>query len=297
MSGISYSPQVSYHGDMHIAAAGSSVANSINQFVERTREEQKKREYLAGLAGTMVDPRTGQIAGKDLESFLKQPNDKIAGAFAGLAQQRQEQQDGLRQQLMTQQLQAALQEFSQRAQLFPIQKQTAQTAATTAATNAAAEPRQRAAETNLTEAKAWEAWQGRGDEPVKLDPAIDPATNKPIPGIAFNRKTGQQVSTVAPNANPPGEWVKDPNDPSGTKYIGLMQGNGDMKFLPRPSDVVELIQRGIIKLPETTAPVPLQAAQTPVPTATPSADKFVVGQKYKDAQGNTATYVGNGQWQ
>jgi hypothetical protein len=44
---------------------------------------------------------------------------------------------------------------------------------------------------------------------------------------------------------------------------------------------------------EATAPV--QA--TPTTPAKPSADQYISGKQYRDSQGNTATYLGNGKWQ
>ncbi|MBU1235131.1 MAG: hypothetical protein KKC77_19760, partial [Proteobacteria bacterium] len=41
-------------------------------------------------------------------------------------------------------------------------------------------------------------------------------------------------------------------------------------------------------------PGPVRPSQSP---AQPPADKFVVGQKYQDKNGNVKTYMGNGQWQ
>ena len=58
-------------------------------------------------------------------------------------------------------------------------------------------------------------------------------------------------------------------------------------------DNMKLVAGGRAAEAETGVPPQTPPAQP----AAPSADKFVVGQVYKDAQGNQATYLGNGKWQ
>lgn len=42
---------------------------------------------------------------------------------------------------------------------------------------------------------------------------------------------------------------------------------------------------------------PAPKSNNPAPTATPASDKFVVGKRYRDANGKTAIYKGNGIWE
>lgn len=154
-----------------------------------------------------------------------------------------------------------------------------------------------AAQANLAQAKAFQAWTGQGpDSTLNLSPqeqaAADKAGMVPLRQSAGSFQYREDPNNPVNMGTAPPVPIMDPRDK--TKIIGLQDARGSIKYFPRPTSVEEF-QNFMTAQNGAKAPAAAAApASTPIPaTATitvqtpEEAQALPPGTRYKTPDGRT----------
>lgn len=149
--------------------------------------------------------------------------------------------------------------------------------------------------TDPTTGRTFPAWNEQTGEPMRTAPKLSEGQKMkatPIQNrIDMNKGQAALLQGFTPDAKV--KWNAEKMEYE-TPWMGGSTVQDEMNRLAKDTELQESKLNNILN-PSGNAP----AKSSPAPKATPSPtpDKFVVGKRYRDANGKTAIYKGNGTWE
>jgi hypothetical protein len=309
-----YDPGIQFRGDQYMAQAGQNIGDDLTKALTRYREDKKKAEFNQGIFDSLQGKTdaTGKpfIPPEAIARWNSLNPDKQAGYLSSAG--------------------AAMQE-DQKVKLAQMQIDAANKTSPFAGQKIYND---KGGEVGVYDERGTPHYYpggpaAGGDTAVHIQPYIDPVTNQPVPGLGIVKGAGNQFQVVNtrgmgntsmqvemdPATNVP--FFRDakgnPHPLTADQLFGGRQMKAQKAAESAPG-VMDSVATGfknyvlptlqnldiIRKVAPTPPPAAAQAPAPPAPAvqqSAPAADPYIVGKKYKDANGNIATYAGNGQWQ
>lgn len=149
--------------------------------------------------------------------------------------------------------------------------------------------------TDPTTGRTFPAWNEQTGEPMRTAPKLSEGQKMkatPIQNrIDMNKGQAALLQGFTPDAKV--KWNPEKMEYE-TPWMGGSTVQDEMNRLAKDTELQESKLNNILN-PSGNAPA--KSSPTPKATPAPTPDKFVVGKRYRDANGNTAIYKGNGVFQ
>lgn len=312
-----YDPGISYHGDQYIAAGISKLGDVFSGAIDKTEDLRKRAALNDAVVSHALN--NGRITQEEYNKYVEAAWGKKEGIANGIMANMHD--DWQRQQFEAEEKDKAL----QRALSLQIAQIAHAGSGPSAAESFVATPEmfQQAKDAGGALVQVgkghYQFVKGDGGPDAEGKVHIKPAetdSGEAIPGKYVVTKEGSNaLNLIDKPVATPGSVVSGDGIPENTFVQGQKAGqlikldakttrrlNADAAG-PAPTPTPSYMQRFMPAFLGGGTPAPAATpSQTPVPAVVAPApvndgSGFIKGKKYKDAQGNISTYLGNGQWQ